>query len=206
MENNNEKNHFFIGNIFNDLNQIRLLKNIQKKLKKKYALKEYHYNNKFYANLIYIGYLDNETAKLYMNNIINSLLIAISNNINVLDCNYIGYKITFDKSYYKISLDFSDINNVLNKTIIPYIFNEGILPVYPSRKNTYVPIIDLIYYKNSDILKSKGNKINIQIPTNNFKIDHLSLIKGTSVRVRSGFPSLHDQMNFEEIKRFNLIN
>lgn len=31
---NNEKNHFFIGNIFNDENQIRLLRNIQKNLRK----------------------------------------------------------------------------------------------------------------------------------------------------------------------------
>jgi hypothetical protein len=204
MENNNEKNHFFIGNIFNDINQIRLLRNIQKKIKNKYSLKGYHYNNRFYANLIYIGYFDNETAKLYMNNIINSLLTAISNNINLLECNYSNFKITYDKSYYKISLNFDDKNNILKKIIIPYLFNEAISPIYPQRKNVYYPIIDLIYYKNSDKLISTKNKINIQIPNDTFTIDHISLIKGTSIRVRSGLPSLHDQMNLEEVNRFNL--
>lgn len=206
MENNSEKNHFFIGNIFNDINQIKLLKNIQKKLKKKYALKNYHFNNRFYANLIYIGYLDNVTAKLYMNNIINSLLLAISNNISILECNYTGYKITFDKSYYKISLDFTDINNKLQEVIIPYLFKYGIQPIFPNRKNTYSPLIDIIYYKNSSILETKGNKINMQIPADTFKIDHLSLIKGSGIRVRTGIPSLHDQMNLEEVVKFNLLN
>ena len=204
MENNNEKSHFFIGNIFNNYDQIKLLKNIQKKLKKKYALKEYHYNNKFYANLIYIGYLDLNTAKLLMNNIFNSLLTAISENMEVLDCNYTNFKISFDKSYYKISLNFADSKNLLIDTIIPYLMKEGMQLIYPGRKNINLPIIDIIYYKNSEILKSKGNKINMQIPTENFKIDHLSLIKGSGVRIRSGIPSLHDQMNLEEIKRYNL--
>ena len=39
----------------------------------------------------------------------------------------------------------------------------------------------------------------MMIPLEKFKIDHLSLIKGKSVKVRSGTPSLHDQLNLEEI-------
>lgn len=205
MENNNENNHFFIGNIFNDINQIKTLKLIQKKLRKKYGLKNYHFNNKFYGNLIYIGYLSNETAKLYMNNIFNSLLTAISKNINILECNYNAFKITYDKSYYKISLDFTDINNKLQNIIIPYLFKYGIQPIFPNRKNTYSPIVDIIYYKNSPTLESKGNKINMQVPSNTFIFDHLSLIKGKGVRVRSGIPSLHDQMILEEVVKYNLL-
>ena len=51
---NNDKYHFFIGNIFDSESQIRLLKYVQKKLKKKYILKNYHVNNVFFSNMIYI--------------------------------------------------------------------------------------------------------------------------------------------------------
>jgi hypothetical protein len=204
MENNNEKNHFFIGNIFNDINQIKLLKIIQKKLKNKYALRNYHFNNKIYANLIYIGYLDINIAKLLMNNIFNSLLTAISNNIQILNCSYTNFKLSFDKSYYKISLNFTDTNNLLKNIIIPFLMQQGIQLIYPNRKKINLPIIDLIYFKNSNILKNKENKINISLPTNSFNIDNISLIKGSSVRVKTGLPSIHDQMNLEEVIRYNL--
>ena len=61
--------HFFIGEIFKEQSQIQLLKNIQKKLIKKYKLKNYHWNNKLSSKLIYLGYLDENTAYKYMENI-----------------------------------------------------------------------------------------------------------------------------------------
>jgi len=201
--NNNDKHHFFIGNIFNNYSQIRILKKIQKKLKKKYYLKNYHINNKFFGNLIYLGYLEEKIANIYMENIFNHLLTCVSNKFNKLLCNYTEYKIDFDKSYYKISLKFTDENNYLNKIIIPYLYEKGIAPIYDKKKYIYQPTIDLIYYKNSNILKDKSSKINIQVPIENFEINSLSLIKGTSVHVRSGTPSLHDQMIFEEVNKYN---
>ena len=50
--NNNDKFHFFIGNIFHNEEQINLLRKIQKKLRKKYFLKEAHWNTKFFTNMI----------------------------------------------------------------------------------------------------------------------------------------------------------
>ena len=200
--NNNDKHHFFIGNVFNNISQIKILKKIQKKLKKKYSLKNYHFNNKFFGNLIYLGYLEEKIANIYMENIFNHLLTCISNKFNKLLCKYIEYKIDFDKSYYKISLKFTDENDYLNNIIVPYLYKNGIVPIYDKKKNIHQPTIDLIYYKNSNILKNKSSKINTQVPIENFEIDSFSLIKGTSVNIRAGTASLHDQMIFEEVYKY----
>lgn len=199
---NKDKHHFFIGNVFDNIDQIRLLKNIQKKLIKKYKLKEYHMNNKFYANFIYLGYFDENTATTYMNNIISHLLTAISNRFNQLTCKYTDYKIEYDKSFHKISLKFIDEGNKLINIIIQYLYKYGIQPIYPKKIDILKPSVDLIYYKNSNIADDKKEGIKILVPFEKFTIDHLSLIKGTSVRVRSGAPSLHDQMNFEEVSKY----
>lgn len=199
---NKDKHHFFIGNIFNNDNQVRLLKKIQKKLIKKYKLKNYHWNNKFSSNLIYIGFLDEKTAYKYMDNIIVNLLKAITEKINPLQCEYLEYKIDYDKSYYKISLKIDDNHNYLQNIIIPYLHENAIIPIY-EKKTMLKPCIDLIYYKKSDKIGNKKDAIKIMVPTEKFNIDHISLIKGTSSIVRSGTPSLHDQMSLEEVYKYS---
>lgn len=202
---NNEKHHFFIGNIIQDEHITRSLRNISRKLKEKYFLKESHWNTVFFSNMIYLGYFTTEIANIYMNNIITHLLKAISEKFSELNCEFTNYKIDFDKSFYKISLKFTDDDNYLEKIIIPYLHNNGIMPIYPKRKDIQKPSIDILYYKRSHILKEKKDveKININIPTEKFKIDHISLIRGTAIRSRVGTPSLHDQMNLVEVNRFN---
>ena len=206
---NNEKNHFFIGNIFNDENQIRLLRNIQRKLKKKYGLKNYHWNNVLFSDMIYLGYFTTEVAQIYMDEIISHLLKAISERFSTLKCSYTGFKLDYDKSYYNISLKFTDTNNYLESIIIPYLHQNAILPVFPSRRAIKKPAIDLIYFKNSYVLSKKKDlqemkdSIKIQLPTDTFKIDHISLIKGSTTRTRSGTPSTHNQMSLVEISRYN---
>jgi hypothetical protein len=199
-DNKKEKNHYFIGNIFDDENHIRVLRKITKKLKQRYNLKKSHWNNKYFTNMIYLGYLDNETVNMYMEKIINNLFNSISERFGILTCNYTGYKLEFDKSYHKISLKFSDKDNYLEKIIVPYLYKNAILPIY-NKKQLLKPSIDLLYYKSSNKLSDK-NDIRIQVPTDEFKIDHISLIKGTSLVTRSGTPSLHDQMSLEEVRRF----
>lgn len=199
---NNDKHHFFIGNIFNNNEQYKLLRNLQKKIIKKYKLKYYHFNNKFCSNLIYLGYLREKTAYKYMNNIIKYLIIAITEKINVLNCIYTGFKIEYDQSYYKISLKINDENNYLENIIVPYLHNNGILPIYENKKNILKPSIDLIYYKSSNMEKNTKKFLNIILPTEKFKIDHISLIKGSSSHIRSGTPSTHNQMNLEEVYKF----
>jgi hypothetical protein len=204
--NNTDKHHFFIGNIFTSEDHERILRNIQKKLKKKYALKDYHRNNVFFSNMIYLGYFTTDVANLYMDNIISHLLKAISEKFTKLECEYTGFKLEFDKSYYKISLKFTDADNYLEKIIIPYLHNNAIVPIYDKKKDMVKPSIDIIYYKKSNILGDKKDAIKIQVPKNKFDINHLSLIKGTSNIVRSGTPSLHDQMTLVEMNRYNLKN
>jgi len=199
---NKQKYHFYIGNIFGDYIQKNLLKNIQKKLKKKYNLKDYHINHNLFGNLLYLGYFDNETASKYMNNIISNLLLAISNRFNVLKCKYTGYKIIFDKSYYKIVLNFTDSNNFLDKIIMPYLYENGIKAIYERKRTLFKPSVDLIYYKKSYILEQRGGEILIQVPPQEFVIDHLSLIKGIPVKSRIGTPSTHDQMYLEEVQHY----
>jgi hypothetical protein len=203
IENNNKQRyHYFIGNIFRNDHQIKLLKRIQSKLRKKYLLRKFHWSNYFCTNLIYLGYLDQTTANKYMENIIKKLLSAISNKFSKLICNYNNYKISYDKSYYKVSLEINDNNNYLKDIIIPYLEENGIKPIYEKKTFNHNPSIDLIYYKYSDYFKDRKPEIRIQVPEEQFIIDHISLIKGTPVSIRSGTPSLHDQMHLEEILKY----
>jgi len=199
--NNNDKFHFFIGNIFNNEEQINLLRKIQKKLRKKYFLKQAHWNTKFFTNMIYLGYFNNEIAIEYMENIIKPLLSAISEKFSTLDCKYTNYKIEHDKSFYKISLNFIDEQNYLEKIITPYLYENSIQPIYNRKRYTQKPAIDLIYYKSSPKLNMK-QEINSLVPDQTFNIDHISLIRGIPLRYRVGTPSIHDQMNLEEISRY----
>jgi len=198
-----DKHHFYIGNIFSNEEQIKVLKNIQRKLIKKYKLRNYHWNNKYATNLIYLGYLDEKVAYKYMENIISYLLTAISEKFNHLECVYTGYKLEYDKSYYKFSLKFNDVNNYLEKIIVPYLHNNAISPVYEKRKNILKPSIDLIYYKDSPKIDGKKDDIKILLPDDKFIIDHISLIKGSPIRIRSGTPSIHNQMNIEEVYKYS---
>ena len=199
---NKEKYHFFIGNILDNEEQVRMLKNIQKKLVKKYRLKEYHWNNKLYANFIYLGYMDSNTASLYMDNMMSNLLGAISEQFHKLTCKYTNYKIESDKSFHKVSLKLIDTENKIINIIVQYLHKYGILPIYPNRKDILKPAVDLVYYKNSSIIGDDKEAIRIQVPSMEFTIDHLSLIKGTPIKVRSGAPSLHDQMHYEEVHKY----
>jgi hypothetical protein len=199
---NTKKYHFYIGNVFNNPSDYKLLSKIQQKLKEKYSLKNYHWNNRFYTNFIYLGYMEQHVAETYMDNIISSLLKELTNKINPLKCSYTGYKLTFDKSFYKISLKFIDEDGLIEKIIVPYLHKNGIMKIYNKKKNILKPEIDLVYYKSSPKITEK-NDISLFIPNENFTLDHLSLIKGIPIKVRPGGASKHDQMNIEEISRFN---
>lgn len=198
--NTQDKFHFFIGNIFHDEEQINLLRKIQKKLRKKYMLQNPHWNTKFYTNMIYLGRITYDNACKIMEDSIKQLLIAITEKFEEFECKYTGFKIDYDKSFYKISLNFEDKYNYLENIIIPYL--NGNIHNSNSNSKTYVkPTIDLLYYKSSPKLDEK-REINTQIPDIPFKIDHISLIKGIPVKNRTGKPSIHDQMNLEEIVQY----
>ena len=202
LNNNKDKAHFFIGNIFNNPKQIKILKVIKKKILKRYQLKDYHSSYPFCTNILYLGYLDQNTANTYMKNIISQLLIAVESKFNELVCKYTRYTISFDKSYYKIALEYDDENNYLSKIIIPYLKNEGIQPIYNKVDTTNNPSVNLFFYKSSNKMELSSEGISVFIPYDAFTINSLSLIKGVPTRIRSGTPSLHDQMHFEEMQNF----
>lgn len=201
MNNNKDKFHFFIGNIFKNDEQIKILKKIQKKLRFKYGLKNFQFNNKFFTNLIYLGYFDINTANLYMENILSPLLEAISNNFKVLECQYLNFKLDYDKVFYNLSIEVNDKNNNLSDIIVPYLYKNAITPIYNKEYKNQVPLVNVLYYKDSTRIKNINN-IKIELPKNTFKIDHLSLIKGTPYKYRVGTPSVHDQLILEEIEQY----
>jgi len=196
---NRNRAHYFIGNMLKNMEQIRLLNNIKRRILKTYKLKNYHVNFPFCSNLIYLGYFEESTINLYMENLISKLLNALVERIRPLVCRYTRYSISSDKSYYKIGLEYNDINNFLTKIIIPYLVNYGFKPIY--EVDTFSnPIINLYFYQSSKIQPQE--QISVFIPTDTFTINNLSLIKGTSTKVRTGTPSLHDPMHFEELQTF----
>jgi hypothetical protein len=201
------KYHFFIGSIFKNTKQIQDLvnikKNIKKKLKYSYGINDYHSNYQLSTNLIYLGYFSYSVAKEYMNNIVGKLLSAISESrdIQPLMCEYSSYKIKDDKKYYKISIEYDDISNILSKIIIPYLYENGIQPIY-NKKNYEKPAIDLLYFKKEDVKNKDKITFSMNIPKNKFILDHLSLLRGLPTKIRSGTPSTHNQMNMEEMSEF----
>jgi hypothetical protein len=206
--NNNDKNHYFIGTIIEDENLVKRLKKVRKKLLNKYNLQDIHFPNLMMANYIYLGYFPLAVAKLYMDDIMNYLLKAISEKCSKLYCNISNFKLTYDQVYYKIMLQFQDKNNKLEDIIIPYLYQKGITPVYGLKKHNEKPTIDVVYFKESTKIKEQREKFGRKFkliadyPSDTFVIDTLCLIQGTPIKSRVGTPSTHDPMEFEKVKNY----
>ena len=203
QEQNTEKSHYFIGNVLDNKNLIIKLKNLNKKMKKSFQLQESHHNNLFTSNLIYLGYFDYSTAQLYMNDIYQYLLTSVSKKFSPLDCQITNFKIDRDSTYFKIALQYKDQHDYLSQTIIPYLYQKGVVMVLGNKKFDRRGTIDCIFFKHSNIIKSKKFRIKMNVPTDEFAIQNLCLIKGTPVKLRSGTPSIHDQMTYEVMSEYN---
>jgi len=203
---NDEKHHYFIANIIDDIRIVQKLQKMRKKLINKYKLEHYHYPNIITGNLIYIGYFDQKVAQLFMKDIMSFLLNSISNKFGKLYCKFNDIKTNFDGSYFKIYLDIEDNEKSLQNIILPYLFEKGIKPVFKNRSQNKKAYVNLIYTKGKpekianlqDKFKDKF-KIKIDYPFDTFTIDKLCLLKGTPSKSRSGAPSTHDQMDFEKV-------
>jgi len=197
-----DKHHYFIGAIIEDVNIIKKLKKLRKKLLTKYNLQEYHMQNYITANFIYLGYFTIEIAKLYMNDIMGFLVEALTKKFSKLTCKMTNFKMEYDQVYYKIMLQFEEQNNIIKDIVIPYLYEKGIEPVYGSKKYNNKPAIDLVYFKHSDKIEEQkkkfGRKFKIisDFPTDMFVIDKLCLLQATPVKSRAGTPSTHDQLDF----------
>jgi hypothetical protein len=202
LEQNKERSHYFIGNVLNDKNLIIKLKNLNQQLRIKYKLQESHVNNLITTNLIYLGYFDIETAQVYMNDIFQYLLKSVTSKFAPLECNITNFNIDRDSSFFKIMLQYKDTNNYLEKIIIPYLYQNGIVPVLGNKRYNRRGSIDCVFFKDSNIIKSKKFRIMTDFPKKTFVINNLCLIKGTPTKIRSGTPSIHDQLSYEVIKEY----
>jgi len=208
---NKKRYHFFLGNVFTNPSDYKVINKILHNLRlpndPRKKLKKLHWNNRFFLNLIYLGYLQESVAKEYMDNIFSNLLKELVTRINVLQCEYYDFKIKFDGSYKRVSIKFNDENNTLEKIIVPYLHKNGILPIYPTKTNILKPTIDIFHYKDDiEIDEETIEEIKSLLKNESFKLDHISLIKGESIDIRSGTASIHDRMNIEEVSgyRFDL--
>ena len=200
-----DKYHFFIGNFIKDHVQISILKDLKKKLRAQYKI-DYasSYDNFFLCfKNIYIGYMTNKDADVYMRNILSPLLNTIKNNIGKLNCHYTRFKLKYVKNYIRISLEYEDENNILSNVIIPYINKNGVEPVYDRKIENSKPSIELIYMKPNQLIPNTQAEININVPTETFVIDKLSLIRGGLTKLRSGTPSKHDQLIFNNVRHYS---
>ena len=200
-----DKYHFFIGNFIKDHVQISILKDLKKKLRAQYKI-DYasSYDNFFLCfKNIYIGYMTNKDADVYMRNILSPLLNTIKNNIGKLNCHYTRFKLKYVKNYIRISLEYEDENNLLSNVIIPYINKNGVEPVYDRKIENSKPSIELIYMKPNQLIPNTQAEISINVPTETFVIDKLSLIRGGLTKLRSGTPSKHDQLIFNNVRHYS---
>ena len=200
-----DKYHFFIGNFIKDYVQLSILKNLKKSLRSQYKIdKETSYDNFFLCfKNIYIGYMTNKEADYYMNNILSYLLNTIKRNIKKLTCHYTRFKLKYVKNHIRISLEYEDENNLLSNVIIPYINKKGIEPVYDRKIEKSNPNIELIYMKPNELIPNTHTEINIKVPTETFVIDKLTLIRGGLTKLRSGTPSKHDQLIFNNVRHYS---
>ena len=148
LEQNKERSHYFIGNLLNNKNLIIKLKNLNQQLRTKYKLQESHVNNLITTNLIYLGYFDIETAQVYMNDIFQYLLKSITSKFAPLECNITNFNIDRDSSFFKIMLQYKDTNNYLEKIIIPYLHQNGIVPVLGNKRYNRRGSIDCVFFKD----------------------------------------------------------
>lgn len=208
---NKKRYHFFLGGVFTNPSEYKIMNKIMHNLRlpkdPRKKLKTVHWNNRFFTNLVYLGYLEESVAKEYMNNVFSVLLKQIISKVGVLTCKYTDFKVKSDGSYNRVSIKFNDDDNIIERIIVPYLHKNGILPIYPSKKNILKPTIDIFHYKdNVQIDDETINDIKQSLKNESFVFDHISLIKGETVDIRAGTASIHDRMNMEEVEgyRFNL--
>ena len=61
-------------------------------------------------------------------------------------------------------------------------------------------MIDLVHFKGNSI--QKGEKIQGNIPSSTFTINHLSLISARPTQTKMGYQAIHDNLSYEEEGKF----
>jgi hypothetical protein len=199
---NQSKRHYFIGTMIKDQQQIQQLNAIQKELITNYKLRDYYlnFNNQYVTRYVYMGYLTPGVAQKYMEHIMTPLCQQIADKFAPFICHYTVVRPKFDKPVNWISLFYEDEKNVIKQVIIPFLHEKGIKEIFPKRYTNFQPMIDLVHFKGNSI--QKGQKIQANLPTSTFTIDHLSLISARPTQSKAGYQAIHDNLSYEEEAKF----
>ena len=203
VKTNKDKYHYFIGSYFHDYSQIKLLKNLRKKLRQKFKInKNYYFDNYLFYKVAYIGYLTTHQMYYFMNNVLGRMLKAVSEKFEKLICYYSNLKIDVKNKYLRIYLEYDDMDKILSEIIVPYLYEIGIEPVTQYKTGNKKCSVDLIYFKPNEVVKDAKIDLNIPVPGQNFVLDDLTLIRGIPVKLRSGHPSRYNHVSIEEVSKF----
>ncbi len=200
---NQTKRHYFIGNIIQNPQQIQELNSIQKEMISQYKLRDYYlnFNNQYVTRYVYMGYLTPSVATKYMEHIMTPLCQQITQKFASLQCHFTVVRPKFDKPVNWISVFYEDEHHYLKQIIIPFLHEKGIKEIFPKRYTNFQPMIDLVHFKGNSI--QKGQKIQANIPSTPFTIDHLSLISARPTQTKMGYQAIHDNLAYEEEAKFH---
>ncbi len=199
---NQTKRHYFIGAMIKDPQQVQELNTLQKEMITNYKLRDYYlnFNNQYVTRFVYMGYLTPSVASKYMEHIMSPLCLQITQKYSPLTCHYTVVRPKFDKPVNWISVFYEDEKNILKQIIIPFLHEKGIKEIFPKRYTNYQPMIDLVHFKGNSI--QKGQKIQGNIPSSTFTINHLSLISARPTQSKMGYQAIHDNLSYEEEGKF----
>jgi hypothetical protein len=200
---NQSKRHYFIGTMMKDPQQVQQLNTIQKELITNYKLRDYYlnFNNQYVTRYVYMGYLTPSVAQKYMEHVMTPLCQQIADKFAPMVCHYTVVRPKFDKPVNWISVFYEDEKNIIKQVIIPFLHEKGIKEIFPKRYTNYQPMIDIVHFKGNSI--QKGQKIQANLPTSTFTIDHLSLISARPTQSKAGYQAIHDNLSYEEEAKFS---
>ena len=208
-----KKHHYFIGYILRfDNNFNNILEKYIEKINKIKEINIKHTVDTIHTRFLYLGYLDDNTASLLINNKLKPILESMVNKISKSDLNtnckinkelkIIGDK----KTYNKIAMTY---NNELIETKIVPLFKNITDKVYQGSKYTFLPHINLMSIKSipeykRDIIENKIN-YNLEFP-NSFNLNSIDILRSNIFETRVGSPSKNDKSILETIFTFQINN
>ena len=192
---NSSKSHYFIGTKLDDLSS-KNLRSLQKWLKRVFKSPKTKYDYTFHSRFIYLGYLTDSTASKFIH-YLNPYLQAISSSISNLCVKYTRVVVCSKKNsdYLDIAVEYE--NDILEKTVIPYL-NDAVRPILRDfLNNNFIPVINLLSIpkKKFNYKYVKERLSTARLPkTNTFFINKIDVLKGTLKEIRVGQPSQYDEM------------
>lgn len=198
-------NHYFIGKLLNP-DDAKKLYGKQSFLSRNIPTtgKIFNFNTKFG----YLGYMD-EGTMLSLQDKLNNIFEALSNEFGPQKCKYIEYGITGLKTTKK-SVSILYENDNIENIIVPYI--RSYIDKITGETSYFYPHVALVRFDvrdQSEILKEDEKGKNILGRTflpdpPEFLIDSVDILMGQTKIKRTGAPSKYDDMEMKVIHKYNL--